>query len=36
MEIGYYSALPALLALESLSQGRTLGWDATARKSRAV
>ena len=36
MEIGYYSALPALLALESLAQGRTLGWDAAARKSRAL
>ena len=36
MEIGYYSALPALLALESLSQGRTLAWDAAARKSKAV
>ena len=36
MEIGYYSALPALLALESLAQGRTLGWDAAARKSTPV
>ena len=36
MEIGYYSALPALLALESLAQGRTLGWDAAARTSKAV
>lgn len=36
MEIGYYSALPALLALESLEQGRTIGWDAAARKSKAL
>jgi predicted dehydrogenase len=33
MEIGYHSALPALLALESLAQGRSLGWDVKARKS---
>jgi hypothetical protein len=36
MEIGYHSALPALLALESLQQGRALGWDAAARKSKAL
>ncbi|HWK10254.1 MAG TPA: Gfo/Idh/MocA family oxidoreductase [Vicinamibacterales bacterium] len=36
MEIGYHSALPALLALESLQQGRTLGWDAAARRSRPL
>jgi predicted dehydrogenase len=36
MEIGYHSALPALLALESLQQGRTLGWDGAARKSKAI
>src|SRR5215213_3117264 len=28
MEIGYYAALPCLLALESLKQGKPLGWDA--------
>ena len=33
MEIGYNSALPCLLALESMQQGRLLGWDAAARKS---
>ena len=36
MEIGYYAALPALLALESLAQGRVLGWDAAARKSKPL
>jgi hypothetical protein len=36
MEIGYHSALPCLLALESLEQGRSLGWDAAARKSKAL
>ena len=36
MEIGYNSALPCLLALESLQTGKVLGWDATARKSRPV
>ena len=29
MEIGYYAALPCLLALESMKQGKPLGWDAT-------
>ena len=28
MEIGYHSALPCLLALESMQQGKPLGWDA--------
>ena len=28
MEIGYYAALPCLLALESMQQGKPLGWDA--------
>jgi predicted dehydrogenase len=28
MEIGYYAALPCLLALESMKQGKPLGWDA--------
>jgi predicted dehydrogenase len=36
MEIGYHAALPCLLALESLQQGKPLGWDAAARKSKAV
>ena len=34
MEIGYHAALPCLLALESLQQGKPLGWDAAARKSK--
>jgi predicted dehydrogenase len=33
MEIGYYSALPCLLALESLQQGKVLRWDAAKRAS---
>ena len=33
MEIGYHSALPCLLALESLQQGKPLGWDSDSRKS---
>jgi predicted dehydrogenase len=33
MEIGYHSALPCLLALESLQQGRPIGWDGDGRKS---
>ena len=28
IEIGYYAALPCLLALESLQKGKPLGWDA--------
>ena len=36
MEIGYHAALPCLLALEALQQGKTLGWDAAARKSKAL
>ena len=36
MEIGYYAALPCILALESIKQGKTLGWDSTARHSRAL
>ena len=36
MEIGYHAALPCLLALEALQQGKTLGWDATGRKSKAL
>ena len=34
MEIGYYAALPCLLALESMQQGKTLGWDDAAMKSK--
>jgi hypothetical protein len=36
LEVGYYAALPCLLALESLQQGKPLGWDAAGRKSKAV
>jgi len=36
MEIGYYAALPCLLALESLQQGKPLGWDAAGRKSKVL
>jgi hypothetical protein len=36
MEIGYHSALPCLLALEALQTGKPLGWDADARKSKAL
>ena len=36
MDIGYHSALPCLLALESLAQGKPLGWDANARMSKPL
>jgi hypothetical protein len=36
MEVGYNSALPALLALEAMKDNKVLGWDATARKSKAI
>jgi hypothetical protein len=36
MEIGYYAALPCLLALEALREGKALGWDAGSRKSRTL
>jgi hypothetical protein len=36
MEIGYYAALPCLLALESMQQGRTLGWDEAGMKSKTL
>jgi hypothetical protein len=36
MEIGYHAALPCLLALEAIQQGKTLAWDAQARKSKAL
>ena len=35
-EIGYYAALPCLLALESLQKGKPLGWDAQNRSSKAL
>ncbi len=36
LEIGYHAALPCLIALEALQQGKTLGWDAAARKTRVL
>ena len=36
LEVGYNSALPCLLALEAMQQNRVLGWDAGARKSKAL
>jgi predicted dehydrogenase len=36
MEIGYHSALPCLLALESLKQGKPLGWDTATMKSKTL
>jgi predicted dehydrogenase len=36
MEIGYSSALPCLIALESMQLGKPLGWDATKRMTKAV
>src|SRR5262249_17309799 len=36
LDVGYNSALPCLLALEAMKQGKVLGWDATARKSTAL
>lgn len=36
MEIGYHSALPCLLALESLKEGKPLTWDATAKRSKTL
>jgi len=35
-EIGYYAALPCLLALESMQKGKPLGWDAQARGSKGL
>ena len=32
MEVGYNSALPALLALEAMKENKVLGWDPVARK----
>jgi predicted dehydrogenase len=36
MEIGYNSALPALLALEAMKDNKVLGWDPVAKKSKAL
>jgi hypothetical protein len=36
MEVGYNSALPALLALEAMKENKVLGWDPVARKSKAL
>ena len=36
MEIGYSSALPCLIALESLQSGKPLGWDAAKRMTKAL
>ena len=36
MEIGYHSALPCLLALESLKEGKPLTWDATSKRSKTL
>jgi hypothetical protein len=36
MEIGYSSALPCLIALESMQLGKPLGWDATKRMTKAL
>jgi predicted dehydrogenase len=36
MEIGYSSALPCLIALESMQLGKPLGWDATKRTTKAL
>lgn len=36
MEVGYNSALPALLALEAMKENKVLGWDPAARKSKAL
>ena len=36
MEIGYNSALPALLALEAMKDNKVLGWDPVAKKSKVL
>ena len=36
MEVGYNSALPALLALEAMKENKVLGWDPVARKSKVL
>jgi hypothetical protein len=36
MEIGYNSALPCLIALESLKAGKAMGWDAAKRATKTL
>ena len=36
MDIGYHSALPCLLALESLKEGKPLTWDSSAKRSKTL
>ena len=36
MEVGYNSALPALLALEAMKENKVLGWDPVARNSKVL
>jgi hypothetical protein len=36
MEVGYNSALPALLALEAMKDNKVLGWDPVAKKSKTI
>jgi hypothetical protein len=36
MEIGYYAALPCLLALDSMKQGKPLGWDSTKMSAKTL
>ena len=36
MEVGYNSALPALLALEAMKENKVLGWDPVARKAKVL
>ena len=36
MDVGYNSALPALLALEAMKENTVLGWDPVVRKSNAL
>jgi hypothetical protein len=33
LDVGYNSALPCLLALEAMKDGKVVGWDPKARKS---
>jgi predicted dehydrogenase len=36
MEVGYNSALPALLALEAMKNNKVLGWDPVAKQSKVI
>jgi predicted dehydrogenase len=36
MEVGYNSALPALLALDAMKENKILGWDPVAKKSTVI